>query len=318
MYEEVDERLPERQIVMLQAQNKQIEERFQRQLVAIFGSPKHITWSRTATNGTHQIRIDIPSSSPLGQTRMVNCSIPYPGYSSPPSAPATTTTTTATTATVASVTNGSAASSALSQPPARVNMLEPPRETLESDLSALVAWRDQVLQQPSTAPEPEWCQPPSYQPRVASGPELSAVLAPFVQPGNPVESNDTAITHGDQAQSESSSGWRPEGIDRPGPSADLGLPKGVLDPELEIIKPETTTGPETRTTPEMDMDTPKSSQCPPTSEGPSGSPSEVHDESAVVWTEDQDPELNHFSQLVWGLENDSSLAPPETDNFFTW
>ena len=290
MYEEVDERLPERQILMLQAQNKQVEERFQRQLISVFGSP----------NGITQIRI--PSSDSLGQTRIVNCT----GYSFLPSAPATTATNTTP---AASVKDGSAASS-LSLPTAAASMLEPPltsRGTLESDLSTLAAWQYQDLQKPSMVPKlerpPYRHQSPSCRPRVASAPQLPE-LAPFAQ-GNPVQGNDTTITHGDRPQSEPSGGECLEEIVRP--SADLGLPKGFTELELEI-QPETT-----RATPEMD--TPRSSKCPPTSGDPSEGPSEVHDQSTVmVWTEDQDPELNHFSQLVWGLENDSRLTSPGTDN----
>ena len=276
--------MPERHILMLQAQNKQVEERLQRQLISVFGSP----------NGITQIRI--PSSDSLGQTRIVNCTIP--GHSFLPSAPATTATNTTPTA---SVKDGSAASS-LSLPPAAASMLEPPftsRGTLESDLSTLAAWQYEDLQQPSMVPEPER---PLYRHQSPSAPKLPD-LAPFAQ-SNPVQGNESTITHGDRQQSEPSCGECLEEIDRP--SADLELPKG-------FIQPDTTIGLGTWATPEMD--TPKSSKCLPTSGDPSEGLSEVHDQSTfMTWTEDQDPELNHFSQLVWGLENDSRLASPGTDN----
>ncbi|OXV09925.1 hypothetical protein Egran_02312 [Elaphomyces granulatus] len=348
MYEEVDERLPERRILMLQNQNEQVEERFQRQLIAIFGSPNGIPRSRTAMDATYQMRSDIPSSDPLSQTRMVNCTIPAPisTYSSP----ATTTTSTV--------------ASSLSRPPARVNTTRssymPPPENWSSAVmstasssiwpipppyisaasSAPSPWLTSQsiapLQQPTLEPllAPSLSQSTResdssaleasqhqvrQQPSTAPGPESpnqpqvtsapeSSEPAPFTQDGT-VQSNDATITHGGRAQSEPSYVEYLEEIDRP--SVDLGLQMSILE-ELETQLPETTIGPETCTTPELDMSpsptTPKLSPCLPLTSGG------LNDQSTVmIWTEDRDPEFDLFSQLAADLENDSELT--SLDNF---
>lgn len=69
MYEEVDERYQEKRLRMLQAQNMQIEEQFQRQLLAAFAagansarSRHSISASNAPADGVKKMRIEIPSA----------------------------------------------------------------------------------------------------------------------------------------------------------------------------------------------------------------------------------------------------------------
>ncbi|KAL1968918.1 hypothetical protein VTN77DRAFT_1279 [Rasamsonia byssochlamydoides] len=65
MYEEVDERYQEKRLRMLQAQNMQIEEQFQRQLLAAFAAGANSTTQATRVSpdgGVRKMHIDIPSA----------------------------------------------------------------------------------------------------------------------------------------------------------------------------------------------------------------------------------------------------------------
>lgn len=309
MYEEVDERYQEKRLRMLQAQNMQIEEEFQRQLLAAFAAGANSTRQagRVSQDGAvRKMSIDIPSAWDFlpghhhhrSMSAVSACSPAtlymqspassydafsniqqqqqFPGYLTPSQSPTW---------------------------PSTAATTPFPQMTPQAQAQAqsVAAWRQQVLQRAHMGAGSAWLGHPFRQ-RLASAPDALMMMQQRSGAGTPTAStNNDVVLH---SQSESA---QPQPVFSKDDSQMLS--SGDL---LTSLAQETWPTPELSPSP--------TSNSSPASGGDEKLPpsttqevNEVKQPPVLVSTDEVDPEYDEFTRFALGLESAPQWQAPVAD-----
>ncbi|KAL2013989.1 hypothetical protein VTN00DRAFT_1514 [Thermoascus crustaceus] len=331
MYEEVDERYQEKRLRMLQAQNMQIEEQFQRQLLAAFAAGANSTRQqrpappphRASTGGVTKMRLDLPTArasfSEGSRTgSLANSILTSPGcistpgmtYSESPKTPYVQTPGSSYMQTPGAYSQGLPSPRVqipqyVAQPsPTWQPQMQHPQQSYQGapqiSMQSVEAWRWRILQQAQLSGQAA-SQGQAYRARLASAPELPQ------QPLSPVTTAEEAAK-GTRAQSEPSLLA----------SQETGVPSEFLPsiPEQDIFT-ETWQTPELCPSPSTSNKSP-ASPCTKADNTPAEPDSGVK-QGFMVSTNDFDPDFDEFTHFAFGLGNNSTFQDPlDTSAFDDW
>ncbi|KAL1988180.1 hypothetical protein VTN96DRAFT_710 [Rasamsonia emersonii] len=345
MYEEVDERYQEKRLRMLQAQNMQIEEQFQRQLLAAFAAGANSTRQAgrvSQDGGVQKMRIDIPPARDFLPGHHHHRSMSAVSAMSANSAAGLVLSPSACSPATSYVQSPGSSygnfANLQQQFPGYLTPSQSPtwpsttaattqfqQMTPQAQAQSVAAWRQQVLQRAHMGAGSAWLGHPFRQ-RLASAPDaLMMMQQQRSGAGTPTNNNNNNSNNSNNSNSNSNND---AAVSRSRSESAQPQPVFSKDDSQLLSSGDllTTLGQETWPTPELSP-SPTSNSSPASAgdDKPSSATqedSDVKQPPVLVSTDEVDPEYDEFTRFALGLESgpqwQAPVADPATTTFDDW